>query len=254
MECPHCHSNLLLNQAPPKEREKVYCPVCGWIPRVEKTANEPWYNASLVEWKGRVFPGKSHSYAMEGVEFINKRKDKLDLDTLLSQCRFGILTKGEPYWYDDRKQEAYRGHLRYIMQGAQRWSKTATTTRTKLLETKQQFDAVRPETREKHDLGNGYHIYFPGTQFDLAREGTLMENCLQDPEACGFQREVDEGKWEPQHTYDQPLRNWPEDKLDYYAPALLRDNEGIPHAMWHHYYQAGAEDPSLVPGDQQAYD
>lgn len=39
MECPHCHSNLLLNAAPPKSREKVYCPVCGWTPRVEKKAN-----------------------------------------------------------------------------------------------------------------------------------------------------------------------------------------------------------------------
>jgi 5-methylcytosine-specific restriction endonuclease McrA/GNAT superfamily N-acetyltransferase len=33
MECPHCHSNLLLDQPPPKSSEKVYCPVCGWKPR-----------------------------------------------------------------------------------------------------------------------------------------------------------------------------------------------------------------------------
>jgi hypothetical protein len=40
MECPFCHSHLLMNDAPPKSPEKVYCPVCGWKPRdVKKEAH-----------------------------------------------------------------------------------------------------------------------------------------------------------------------------------------------------------------------
>jgi hypothetical protein len=43
MECPFCHSHLLMNDAPPKSPEKVYCPVCGWKPRdVKKTAAKNW--------------------------------------------------------------------------------------------------------------------------------------------------------------------------------------------------------------------
>jgi hypothetical protein len=39
MECPFCHSNLLMDRPAPKTPETIYCPVCGWKPRdVKKIA------------------------------------------------------------------------------------------------------------------------------------------------------------------------------------------------------------------------
>jgi hypothetical protein len=163
MECPMCHSNLLMHSAPPKDASKVYCPVCGWRPRQEKTA---------------------------------------------------------------------------------------TTTRTKLLEQKAEMDAVLPEKGTKHDLGNGYHVYFPETMYDVAREGTLMENCTSDEGCHNLQRDVQEGRQDPAWTYDKPY--WEEgDPSSWWIPAYLRDNDGIPHAMWTHYHNYRG-DP--VPGNQQAED
>jgi ribosomal protein S18 acetylase RimI-like enzyme len=158
-----CHSNLLMHSAPPKDASKVYCPVCGWRPRQEKTA---------------------------------------------------------------------------------------TTTRTKLLEQKAEMDAVLPEKGTKHDLGNGYHVYFPETMYDVAREGTLMENCTSDEGCHNLQRDVQEGRQDPAWTYDKPY--WEEgDPSSWWIPAYLRDNDGIPHAMWTHYHNYRG-DP--VPGNQQAED
>jgi len=50
MECPMCHSNLLLNQPPPKDASKVYCPVCGWTPRKDRTAaSNVTFNEKLID-------------------------------------------------------------------------------------------------------------------------------------------------------------------------------------------------------------
>jgi 5-methylcytosine-specific restriction endonuclease McrA len=353
MECPMCHSNLLLNQPPPKSDEKVYCPVCGWTPRTAayrtsalpfrgdlmRAVNQAGYmvyhqfhsgtpeyhqkllekypeqtNPNYDEWEQERFErdvpwGGPEQWenrypeweARQNVDWDNpnalapedESKNKImDLQygekpkTLVDRAQ-GLteaLKNFPPMNIEgDLQRAVYRAFLEVYMAvperaydelfraglneeeiqfviadiqkhvdgWRQRASKTATTTRKKLLEQKAEMDAVLPEKGEKHDLGNGYHIYHPGTWYDTAREGTLMENCTSDEGCHELQRAVQEGKQDPAWTYDKPYSD-PNNPMDYWAPAYLRDNEGIPHAMWTHYFNDGRGNP--VPGSEQATD